>query len=219
MVEFSKNLPLSLSEVAAGLRQAGQQRSCLLGGGALVKTKKRSSFLTDIHNLLACARQHIEEGALTPGSKAEPAVIQMLNALFVSERVWVFRYECYYLMAAGISSENVQAKFLQYAIEEQSHGDQIAELIIQLGGKPDCSPEGFLRRSYSAYIENTSLIDMIEEDLIAARIVIESYGVMIHYFGNDNLPTRRLLEEILATEEDHAEGLGSILEELYSWRT
>lgn len=182
-----------------------------------MKTMKKSPFITDIHTFLARARQHIEKVAMTTGVKAEPAVvIQMLNALYATECVCARRYEYHYFVASGISSENVQAKFLQHAIEEQCHADQIAERIGQLGGKPDCSPEGILRRSHSEYIERASLVEMIEEDFVAARIVIESYGVMINYFGNDDLTTRRMLERILADEEDHAEDLDRILEELYS---
>jgi bacterioferritin len=177
-------------------------------------TMKTGQFMTDIHTLRARARQHIEEGAMTPGYQAKPrVVIQLLNEALATEIVCVLRYKRHYFMAAGISSESVKAEFLQHAIEEQTHADQISQRIVQLGGEPNLSPEGLLSRSHSEYIEGESLIDMIKEDLVAERIAIDSYREMINYFGNDDLTTRRMLEGILATEEEHAEDLASLLKE------
>jgi bacterioferritin len=114
-------------------------------------------------------------------------------------------------MAQGINSESVRQEFLEHAGEEQAHADAIAERIIQLGGQPNLSPEGMLDRSHSQYAEGTSLEDMIKEDLVAERIAIDSYRQMIEFIGGDDPTTRRLLEEITAKEEEHAEDLATLL--------
>jgi bacterioferritin len=117
-------------------------------------------------------------------------------------------------MAAGINAQSVAGEFLQHATEEQMHADQIAQRIVQLGGEPNFSPEGLLTRSHAEYVEGDSLIDMIKENLVAERIAIDSYREMIHYLGNDDSTTRRMMEGILAMEEEHADDLVSLLEEL-----
>jgi bacterioferritin len=181
---------------------------------------KKGPFMTDIHTLRARARQHIDEGAMTPGYQAKSrVVIQLLNAALATEIVCVLRYKRHYFMAVGISSESVKAEFLQHAIEEQTHADQIAQRIVQLGGEPNLSPEGMLSRSHSEYIEGDSLIAMIKEDLVAERIAIDSYIEMINYVGNDDRTTRRMLEGILANEEEHAEDLASLLKDHNTQRT
>jgi bacterioferritin len=178
-------------------------------------TAEKSSFITDIQTLRARARQHIDEGAMTPGYKAESSVvIQLLNEALATEIVCVLRYKRHYFMASGISSESVKAEFLQHATEEQMHADQIAQRIVQLGGEPNLSPEGMLTRSHSEYVEGQSLVDMIKEDLVAERIAIDSYREMITYVGNDDPTTRRMLEEILAKEEEHADDLATLLKGL-----
>ena len=116
-------------------------------------------------------------------------------------------------MASGLNAQNVAQEFLQHAIEEQTHADQIARRIVQIGGEPNFSPEGLLTRSHSEYVEGATLIAMIEEDLIAERIAIDSYREMIGYLGNDDSTTRRMLEEILAMEEEHADDLSTLLKE------
>jgi bacterioferritin len=117
-------------------------------------------------------------------------------------------------MASGINAQSVAAEFLQHANEEQAHADQIAARIVQLGGEPNLSPEGMLSRSHSEYVEGTTLINMIQEDLVAERVAIDSYREMIAYCGNDDPTTRRMLEGILAMEEEHADDLVSLLEEM-----
>jgi bacterioferritin len=117
-------------------------------------------------------------------------------------------------MAAGINAQSVAQEFLQHANEEQVHADQIAQRIVQLGGEPDFAPEGLLARSHSEYVEGETLIDMIKEDLVAERVAIDSYREMIAYLANDDPTTRRMLEGILAMEEEHADDLVSLLEEL-----
>jgi bacterioferritin len=172
-------------------------------------------FVTDIQTLRARARQHIERGAVTPGYRANrETVIKLLNEALATEIVCVLRYKRHFFMATGINAQSVAQEFLQHANEEQVHADQIAQRIVQLGGEPNFSPDGITARSHSEYVEGESLIDMIKEDLVAERIAIDSYREMINYFGNDDPTTRRLMETILATEEEHADDLASLLEEL-----
>ena len=172
-------------------------------------------FLTDIKTLRKRARQHIEQGAVTPGYRANrETVVKLLNEALATEIVCVLRYKRHYFMASGINAQSVAAEFLQYANDEQMHADQIAARVVQLGGEPNFSPEGLLGRSHVEYVEGKSLIDMIKEDLIAERIAIDSYREMIGYLGNDDPTSRRMLEGILAMEEEHADDLVSLLEEL-----
>jgi len=172
-------------------------------------------FVTDIQTLRARARQHIERGAVTPGYRANrETVIKILNEALATEIVCVLRYKRHFFMATGINAQSVAQEFLQHANEEQTHADQIAQRIVQLGGEPNFCPEGLTTRSHSEYVEGKSLIDMIKEDLVAERIAIDSYRDMINYFGNDDPTTRRLMETILAMEEEHADDLASLLEEL-----
>ena len=172
-------------------------------------------FMTDIQTLRTRARQHIERGAVTPGYRANrETVIKILNEALATEIVCVLRYKRHFFMATGINAQSVAQEFLQHANEEQTHADQLAQRIVQLGGEPNFSPEGLTTRSHSEYVEGKSLIDMIKEDLVAERIAIDSYRDMINYFGNDDPTTRRLMETILAMEEEHADDLASLLEEL-----
>ena len=169
-------------------------------------------FLTDIKTLRERARQHIENGAVTQGYKADrETAIKILNEALATEIVCVLRYRRHYFMATGINAESVAAEFLQHANEEQGHADQIAERIVQLQGEPNFNPEGLLSRSHAEYVEGTTLIDMIKEDLVAERIAIDSYREMITYFGNDDPTSRRLMESILAMEEEHADDLVNLL--------
>ncbi|ANB16983.1 ferritin-like domain-containing protein [Dokdonella koreensis] len=172
-------------------------------------------FLTDIQTLRRRAREHIEQGAVTAGYAADrPTVIRLLNEALATEIVCVLRYKYHYYMASGIHAKSVAAEFLEHAREEQAHADRIAERITQLDGKPDFSPEGLLTRSHSEYVEGGDLVEMIQEDLVAERIAIDSYREIIQYLGNDDPTTRRMMEEILAMEEEHAEDLGTMLENL-----
>lgn len=176
---------------------------------------EKSAFLTDIMTLRQRARQHIEEGAVTAGYKGDRELaIQLLNEALATELVCVLRYKRHYFMARGLNAQPVAAEFLEHANEEQGHADGIAERIVQLGGEPNFSPEGMLLRSHAEYVEGNDLIDMIKEDLVAERIAIDSYREMIEFFGKNDPTSRRLLEEILAVEEEHAEDLVSLLQEL-----
>lgn len=174
-------------------------------------------FLTDIKTLRARARKHIQNGAVTEGYKADrKTVIKLLNEALATEIVCVLRYKRHYFMATGIHAEGVAAEFLQHANEEQGHADLIGARIVQLGGAPNLNPEGLLTRSHAEYVEGDSLTDMIKEDLVAERIAIDSYREMINYLGNDDPTSRRMLEGILAVEEEHADDLVSLLGELGS---
>jgi bacterioferritin len=176
---------------------------------------KDRPFLTDIQTLRRRAREHIEHGAVTEGYKADrDTVVRILNEALATEIVCVLRYKRHFFMASGINADSVAQEFLQHATEEQQHADQIAARIVQLGGAPNFSPEGLLTRSHAEYAEGENLIDMIKEDLVAERVAIDSYREMIDYLGNDDSTTRRMLEGILAMEEEHADDLVGLLEEL-----
>ena len=172
-------------------------------------------FLTDIKTLRERARKHMENGAVTEGYTADrETVVRLLNEALATEIVCVLRYRRHYFMASGINAESVAAEFLQHANEEQGHADSIARRIVQLKGEPNFNPEGLLMRSHAEYVEGTTLIDMIKEDLVAERIAIDSYRDMINYFGNDDPTSRRLMEDILAVEEEHADDLVTLLEKM-----
>jgi len=175
----------------------------------------KKPFLTDVKELRRRAREHVEKGAVTPGYKVDVEVaVKLLNTALATEIVCVLRYRRHHYMATGIHAQSVAAEFLEHSKEEQEHADLIAERIRQLGGAPDFNPEGLLTRSHAQYVEGTTLIEMIKEDLIAERIAIESYGELIKFFGEDDPTSRRMLEEILGTEEEHADEMNTLLETL-----
>jgi len=172
-------------------------------------------FLTDIKTLRERARQHIENGAVTAGYRADrETAVKILNEALATEIVCVLRYKRHYFMATGIHADGVAAEFLEHATDEQGHADQIAQRIVQLQGEPNFNPEGLLMRSHAEYVEGTSLTEMIKEDLVAERIAIDSYREMINYFGNDDPTSRRLMESILAVEEEHADDLVNLLDKM-----
>jgi bacterioferritin len=178
---------------------------------------RSASFLSDIQTLRRRAREHIAEGAVTPGYHADrEVVLKLLNEALATEIICTLRYKRHYYMAKGIHAESVASEFLEHAQEEQQHADQIAERITQLGGAPDFSPDGLATRSHAEYVEGDSLEEMIKEDLVAERIAIDSYREMVNYLGQDDPTSRRLLEEILAKEEEHADDLASLLEGMAS---
>ena len=172
-------------------------------------------FVTDIKEIRRRARAHIERGPITAGYKADrEAVIRLLNEALATELVCVLRYKRHYYMATGIHAQSVANEFAEHAAEEQTHADQIAQRITQLGGEPDFNPEGLLSRSHSEYVPGDGLIEMIKEDLVAERIAVESYAEMVRYLGDNDPTSRRLMEEILAKEEEHADDLRTLLERL-----
>ena len=182
-----------------------------------VKAVSDKPFLTDIKTLRERARKHMEQGAVTEGYKADrETVVKVLNEALATEIVCVLRYRRHYFMASGIHAEAVAGEFLQHSNDEQGHADQIAQRIVQLGGEPNLNPEGLLTRSHAEYVEGATLTDMIREDLVAERIAIDSYREIIQYLGNDDPTTRRMMEGILAVEEEHADDMMNLLQEVIS---
>lgn len=179
----------------------------------MTRWKKRESmrFIKDIEVVRQRAREHLDEGAVTPAlGKDADKTCAILNEALATELVCVLRYQHHYHMASGIHGAVVKAEFKHHWLEEQRHVDEVSERIHQLGGKPDFSPAG-LTKAHTEYAEGQSLVDMIREDLIAERIVIQTYSEMIHYFGEKDPTTRRMLEGILSDEEEHADDLADLL--------
>ena len=174
------------------------------------------AFLSDLGALRARAKEDIMKGAVTPSfpEADRKLIVELLNTALATEIVCVLRYKRHYYATHGIRAKFVAAEFLEQADEEQKHADQIAERIVQLGEDPDLNPATLLSRAHSEYDEATSLRQMLEADLIAERIAIESYREMITFIGQRDPTTRRLLESILAQEEEHAEDLVDLLEDL-----
>jgi bacterioferritin len=171
--------------------------------------------LTDIKTIRERARQHIEQGAVTPEYRADrQTVLQVLNEALATELVCTLRYKRHYFSAKGIDARIVAEEFEEHAADDREHADKIAARIVQLGGAPDFSPQGLAARSYSQYVPGSSLLEMIREDLVAERIGVERYREIVVYLGNDDPTTRRLMEEILATKERHADELAAMLREL-----
>ena len=177
--------------------------------------QKPTPFRSDIQEIRRRAREHVEKGAVTPAYKGDvETAIKLLNEALATEIVCVLRYRRHHFMAVGIHYQAVADEFMKHSQEEQGHADQIAERIRQLGGAPDFNPQGLLTRSHAQYAEGQSLVDMIKEDLIAERIAIESYLEMIRYFGDNDPTSRRMMESILAVEEEHADDMATLLETL-----
>ena len=175
-------------------------------------TSSSGPFLTDVETLRRRARSHMEEGAVTPSYGADrDAVVKVLNDALATEIVCVLRYKRHYFMAQGIASDSVKQEFLEHAGEEQEHADCIAERIVQLGGEPDLNPATLTSRSHSEYVPGKTLVDMIREDLVAERVAIESYREIVEWLHGKDPTTHRMLREILAVEEEHAEDMASLL--------
>jgi bacterioferritin len=173
------------------------------------------NFVKDVEEIRRRASQKIEDGAVTDSYKGDvDKTVSILNEALATEIVCVLRYMHHYFMATGVHGKSVSEEFKEHADEEREHADLIAERIQQLGGKPDFNPKTLLERSSSHYIEGETLEDMIKEDLIAERIAIDSYREMIAYLGDEDSTSRRMLEEILAKEEEHADDLANLLEDI-----
>ncbi len=170
--------------------------------------------MSDVQSLRDAARRHIEEGAVTEhyGANREK-VLQMLNEALATELVCVLRYRHDYFMARGLKAHMAADELLQHATQELEHADRLAERMVQLGGEPDFNPATLQDRSHSEYRLGRTLQEIIRENLVAERIAIDSYREMARYCGNDDPTTRRMLEEILATEEEHADDLANLLED------
>ena len=174
---------------------------------------QNGTFEIDIESIRKRARENLTDGAVTDGYRGDrETVLRLLNEALATEIVCVLRYKRHFFMAKGLNAEPVAAEFQEHAAEEQAHADQLAERIVQLGGEPNLSPKGLLERSHSEYVEGSSLKDMIRENVVAERIAIDSYRQMIEYIGDNDPTTRRMLEGILAMEEEHADDLADFLE-------
>jgi bacterioferritin len=180
-----------------------------------VDSSNYGQFVSDLEAIRRKARQHIETGAVTDNYRADRAtVVRILNEALATELVCVLRYKRHHYMASGIHAQAVAEEFLEHAQEEQEHADNIAERITQLDGEPDFNPETLTKRSHSQYVEGTSLIDMIKEDLVAERIAIDSYSDIIRYLGDKDPTSRRVMEKILAKEEEHAEDMKTLIQSI-----
>jgi bacterioferritin len=177
------------------------------------RERQAPRFIESIDVIRARARKNIEDGAVTDGYEADRnAVVSLLNDALATELVCVLRYKRHYFMATGLNALPVAEEFLEHANEEQEHADALAERIVQLGGEPDFSPADLSSRSHSEYVPGETLREMMREDLIAERIAIDTYGQIIRYIGEKDPTTRRLLEGILAVEEEHADDLAGMLQ-------
>jgi len=177
------------------------------------KPLQHTAGLTDTATLRANARQSIEDGAITKSYSADrEAVIKLLNDALATEYVCVLRYYRHYFMASGMLADSIKAEFLEHAQQEQEHAHKLAERIVQLGGEPDLNPDTLTARSHAEYKEGEDLRDMVKENLIAERIAIDSYREMINFVGDKDTTTKRILEQILAQEEEHADEFSDLLE-------
>ncbi|MEU3464066.1 ferritin-like domain-containing protein [Streptomyces sp. NPDC006733] len=174
-----------------------------------------AEFLTDIETLRSRARKEMEKGPVTDAYGADlDRVLQVLNEALATELVCVLRYKRHYYTASGLYSEPVAAEFLEHAGEEQEHADKLAKRIVQLGGEPDFNPDTLTKRSHAQYDESPGLIDMIKEDLVAERVAIASYTEIAKWLGDGDPTTRRVFEDLLAQEEEHADDLRGLLERI-----
>lgn len=170
-------------------------------------------FFSDIKAIQERARKSMKDGAVTEGYKADRnKILQLLNEVLATEIVCTLRYKNHYFLASGIHSGAVAKEFLEHANQESQHADWVSERIIQLKGKPNWNPDGLSSTAHAQYVEGQDLKQMIEENLVAERIAIDTYREIIHYIGNDDPTTRRVLEKILEQEEEHADDLASLLD-------
>lgn len=175
----------------------------------------RKNFVADIEAIRARAREHMMDGAITSAYKADrERVLEVLNEVLATEIVCTLRYKSHYYMATGMYKQPVAAEFLQHAAEEQEHADLICERITQLGGQPNLNPAGLADRSHSEYRGGESLRDLVKEDLVAERIAVETYSEIIRWLGDDDPTTRRVMETILSTEEEHATDMLDLLDRM-----
>jgi bacterioferritin len=171
-----------------------------------------NTFKADIEEIRRRAMEKMDEGAVTASYKADrEKVIEVLNEVLATETVCTLRYRNHYFMARGIHASSIEEEFLEHAQEEQIHADRVAKRITELGGMPNLDPEGLATRSHAQYGEGETLEEMIREDLIAERIAIATYSEIVRWIGNDDPTTRRMMEELLAKEEEHADDMAKLL--------
>ncbi|MDD2060155.1 ferritin-like domain-containing protein [Pseudomonas sp. GD03860] len=171
--------------------------------------------LTDVKTLRERARQHVEHGAVTEGYNADrEKILRLLNESLATEWVCALRYKRHYYMASGIKASVAAEEFLEHATQELEHADKLAERIVQLGGEPDLNPDNLSKNSHAQYVAGKNLKEMVLEDLVAERIAIDSYREIIQYIGESDPTTRRIFEDILAQEEEHADDMADLLKGL-----
>jgi len=162
---------------------------------------------------IEAAKRSLEDGAVTPSyGPWREDIVKMLNDSLATELVCILRYKRHHFTAKGMTSPAIAEEFMVHALEETAHADRIAERIVQLGGEPNFAPDTLLARSHADYDESSDLKDMIRANLIAERVAIEAYSQMIKLIGDKDSTTRRMLAEILAQEQEHAEELSDWLE-------
>ena len=171
--------------------------------------------LTDVATLRKRAREHVEDGAVTEGYSADrETILRLLNESLATEIVCTLRYKRHYFMASGIKSAAAAEEFLEHALQETEHADKLAERIVQLGGEPDFNPDNLTKNSHAQYVAGNTLKEMVLEDLVAERIAIDSYREIIQFIGDSDPTTRRIFEDILAQEEEHADDMSDLLQGL-----
>lgn len=171
--------------------------------------------LTDVTTLRERARHNVDQGAVTEGYAADrEEILRLLNESLATELVCTLRYKRHYYMATGLKASTAADEFLEHANQELEHADKLAERITQLGGEPDFNPDNLSRNSHAQYVAGTTLKEMVYEDLVAERIAIDSYREIIQYIGESDPTTRRIFEDILAQEEEHADDMADILADL-----
>jgi bacterioferritin len=173
------------------------------------------SHLSDVETLRRQAREHIDDGPITEAYGADrERVIAVLNEVLATELVCYLRYKRHYFTATGLTATAVATEFLEHATQEQQHADMAATRITQLQGEPDFNPDILAKRSHAQYVEGSSLLDMVKEDLVAERIAIASYSEIVRWLGDSDPTTRRMIEQILEVEEEHADDLVTLLQDL-----
>ena len=171
--------------------------------------------LSDVTTLRERARKNVGNGAVTESYSADrEEVLRLLNESLATELVCVLRYKRHYFMANGLKAQVAADEFLEHATQEAQHADRLAERIVQLGGEPEFNPDLLSKNSHAQYVAGNSLKEMVYEDLVAERIAIDSYREIIQYIGEKDPTTRRIFEDILAQEEEHADDMADILKDL-----
>ena len=173
---------------------------------------KAQPFLSDVKELRRRAKASMEKGAVTTSYGLDPkTAIDILQSALATEIVCVLRYKRHYFTASGINAEPIAQEFLEHSVEEQDHADRVARRIVQLQGEPNFNPEGLAQRSHSEYVPGTNLVEMIKEDLVAERVAVETYTEIIRWLGDGDPTSRRLMEDLLEKEEEHADDLSTLL--------
>ncbi|WP_419737022.1 ferritin-like domain-containing protein [Pseudomonas sp. COR18] len=171
--------------------------------------------LSDVTTLRERARKNVENGAVTEGYGADRSeILRLLNESLATELVCILRYKRHYFMATGLKASVAADEFLEHANQEMAHADRLAERIVQLGGEPEFNPDLLSQQSHAQYVAGKTLKEMVYEDLVAERIAVDSYREIIQFIGDQDPTTRRIFEDILAQEEEHADDMADILQDL-----